>query len=131
MIVIFSFFNFENSVGLLLVDGCSVTAVFIIATAILKKFATFAMPFCDLVELSSFSGSVLLPRGKAFLFATAGKAAANNNRITRIRYNRYFKSVASYKSGSRRSSTRIVGVPEIPVARQYFTCLFSISSASG
>ena len=25
-----------------------------------------------------FSGSVLLPRGKAFLFATAGKAAANN-----------------------------------------------------
>ena len=84
MIVIFSFFNFENSVGLLLVDGCSVTAVFIIATAILKKFATFAMPFCDLVELSSFSGSVLLPRGKAFLFATAGKAAANNNRITRI-----------------------------------------------
>ncbi len=53
MIVIFSFFNFENSVGLLLVDGCSGTAVFIIATAILKRFATFAMPFCDLVGHAS------------------------------------------------------------------------------
>ena len=69
------FVKFLILFGLLLFDGCSVTAVFIIATAILKRFATFAMPFCDLVGHASFSGSVLLPRGKAFLFATAGKAA--------------------------------------------------------
>ena len=66
-------FRFLILYGLLLVDGCSVTAVFIIATAILKRFATFAMPFCDLVGHASSQARFCFLVGRLFYLPRPAK----------------------------------------------------------
>ena len=61
---------------------CPGTAVFIVASAIPKRFATFAMPFCVLVELVSGQTRFCFLVGRLFYFCSAGKAATDGLSVT-------------------------------------------------